>query len=328
MAHPESNPDHVLVHTIDGTAGSGKGTVANSLWEQGIPVLDTGKGYRAATEFWYRLQGEYGLDRDDPEAVERRLYSFRDPLSQSNAARNFALLLPNKVRFGVEGVSIEGETIPREQESEILYDERVSRIISFIAQLRPVRQFCKDISAQFVNDAITNGETEIGIDGRAERQEIIQHFQKGDIDTTSARLALPGFFEAEPHEAARRILARDSNYTYETLSPDDEAVKTRAAIVQARNEGDSDPNGAEPMRYTDNHFQAWHDHPDSETIEHVVGTEPDGSGTRSVRFDTTHHDQKEVIREYERWRGAVNERLGHPLGKLAIVSYAQHPPVK
>lgn len=328
MARPESNPDHVLVHTIDGTAGSGKGTVANSLREQGISVLDTGKGYRAATEFWYRLQEEHGLDRDDPEAIERRLYSFRDPLSQSNAARNFALLLPNKVHFGVEGVSIEGETIPQEQESEILYDERVSRVISFIAQLRPVRQFCKDISAQFINDATANGETEIGIDGRAERQEIIQHFQKGNIDTASARLALPGFFEVEPREAARRILARDTDRKYEELSPNDADVKTRAAIVQARNEGDSDPDGAEPMRYTTEYLQAWHDQPDSETIERVLGTEPDGSGARSVYFDTTRYGQKEVIAEYERWREAVNDCLRHPIGRLAVVSYSRHSPAK
>lgn len=327
MARHESSGEPVLVHTIDGTAGSGKGTVANSLREQGIPVLDTGKGYRAATEFWYRLQEEHGLDRDDPEAVERRLYSFRDPLSQSNAARNFALLLPNKVHFGVEGVSIEGGTIPQEQESEILYDERVSRIISFIAQLRPVRQFCKDISAQFVNDATANGETEVGIDGRAERQEIIQHFQKGDIDTASARLALPGFFEAESREAARRILARDTNRKYEELSPNDEVVITRAAIVQARNEGDSDPDGAEPMRYTDNYFQAWHNQPDGDTIDRVIGTEPDGSGARSVRFDTTYHNQKEVIAEYENWRGAINDRLRCPIGKLAV-SYSRHTPAR
>lgn len=317
MTRHESSGAPVFVHTIDGTAGSGKGTVANSLREQGISVLDTGKGYRAATEFWYRLQEDSGLDCSDQEAVERRLYSFRAPFSRPDTIHRFTSRLSNEVRFGVDGVSIGGETIPEEQESEILYAERISHIISFIAQLQPVRKFCKGISAQFVNDAIANGEAEVGLDGRAERQEIIQQFQIGEISTGSARLALPAFFEAESREAARRILARDTDRKYEELSPNDEVVKTRAAIVQARNEGDSDPNGAEPMGYTIDHFFAWHDYPAAVT-DRVIGNREDGSDARSVRFDTTDYSPEEVLSKYEEWRTAINDRVRRSAGIFAV----------
>lgn len=319
----EFNGESVFVHTIDGTAGSGKGTVANHLREQGIPVLDTGQGFRAVTELWYQLQEEDGLEREDSEAVDSRLRPFRDPLSRSHADEHFASLLPDNVYFDVDGVYIGGEKITEKQKSEVLYNERVDRIISTIAQLPLVRSFCRDISLQFIQGAIEAGEPEVGVDGRTGRQEVVRYLQQGDIDTRSARLALPAFFEAAPKEAARRVLARDGLRSYGELSPDDEEVKQRAVIVHRRNKGDSNPNATEPMGCTSKYVIAGRNQPDAETIDCVIGNNLDGSEAQSVHFNTTRRSREEMIKEYESWRLAINERLRQPLGRAALAGYSR-----
>lgn len=297
----------VLVHTADGTAGSGKGTIGSQL--EGVPVLDTGQGYRAVFEFWLRYQEgrSQGFDRNDEEKVVDTAENFaKDKLGIGH----FAGLLKENVYFGIDGLAIDQDNILGDQVREVLYAD-VMKNIPLIARIHAIREFCGGILVRFVREAAENGVGEVYLDGRTNRQVMISSFQCGDIPTSVARLALPAYFYACPKEAARRTLSRDTGRDYATLRRDDGEVLKEADKLRRRNHMDTDEANVDPMRITEGYLWAWQHDPNRFTVKKVIGSLPDGSESRNVLFDTTDHPVAETFKEYNRWRENIVDYLRH-----------------
>ncbi len=298
----------VLVHTGDGPAGSGKGTVGRHLAEKGVPVLDTGQGYRAVTEHWLRLQeeSEYRFDRNDKEMVNAWMGEFVDDLDKLS---DFATSLPEQVRFGVDGLYIGDDRIDPSELSKVLYSDSIAESISFIARVGAIRKFCGSISVRFVRDAVANDAEEVYLDGRTERQVMVRSFQSRELSRRFARLALPAFFSVDDTEAAHRLLSRDKDIEYRSLPDDDPLVEDRKRMARERNQRDSDPENVDPMRITSVHYDALTDEPTRDAIAGVLGVYQDGSDSRHVLFDTTDSTVEESRGRYEAWRSAVVDFL-------------------
>lgn len=296
----------LLVHTADGTAGSGKGTVGSQL--EGVPVLDTGQGYRAVFEFWLRCQEDssQGFDRSDEERVENRVSVFA---ADEEKVEKFAGLLEENVHFGVEGLAIGQDSIEADRIRQVLNADVVNRNVSLIARKQAVRDFCGGISVRFVREAVEREYSEVYLDGRTERQVMIRAFQGGELSTEIARLALPAYFYARPKEAARRTLSRDTGRDYASLCYDDDEVVKEADKLRRRNQRDSDKANVDPMRITQGYLWAWRHDPDSFTVQTVLGSSRDGSESRNVLLDTTDCSITETFKEYNRWRVKIVEYL-------------------
>ncbi|MEX0749066.1 MAG: hypothetical protein WD467_01755 [Candidatus Saccharimonadales bacterium] len=304
-------PHEVLVHTGDGTGGSGKGTIGSWLSKQGVPHLDTGQGYRAVTEYWLRVQAEAdaNFDRSDTERLRQQARAFTE--DEEHLAQ-FADSLSRTVAFGVEGVRIDTDHIPLANIPQVLYHDAINDVISFLARKEAVRSFCGNISVRFVLDAAERELDSVYLDGRSERNVMIRGLRQNLRLRQQARLGLPAFFKVDVVEAAHRTLSRDKDIPYRTLSNDDPIVRTRARSLSERNARDSDSsNHADPMALTKDHLVAWSTETDARLwhgkVELVVGRQPDGSDSRHVLFDTNGRTVEETRAEYGRWVEGVSQ---------------------
>lgn len=295
----------VLVHTGDGSAGSGKGTIGSWHSEHSVPHLDTGQGYRAVTEHWLRTQEEADrqFDRTDTERVREVARRFT---SDENKLALFTDMLNRRVAFGVEGVRIDQDRITPEEVPTVLYQDAINNVISFLARKESVRRFCGSISIKFVLDAAHKEKEAVYLDGRNERNVIVKGLKNNEQLRRMAHLGLAAFFRVDTIEAAHRTLSRDQGITYRSLADGNPAVLARAKSLEERNYRDSDSTQhADPMRLTSLHLVAWKDVPSPEAVDEAIGVEPDGSDSRHVLFDTTGRTKEETQEEYEWWLDGV-----------------------
>ena len=297
----------VLIHTLDGIAGAGKGTVAPD-------ALDTGQIYRAATELFLRTDS---VNRE--LGKEHLAYATETILEDERRLAEFAVRVRENVVVAEDGLYLEDEKLEPQTAHRLLYADPINNAISVIASKPEIRAHCDDLSVQFVERAREAGVDHVYLDGRAEAQAVKRALETGRLRVDVGRLALTAFLTVEEVEAAHRTLHRDSqgHIPYRTLRRGDETLEERIGSITSRNRRDS-TREIDPVVPTKIHYDAWKDVRDDSALDGVIGGGQVGGELRHVRFDTTYSTPAETIEMFELWREAITERIRQPLGATIV----------
>jgi len=193
---------------IDGPAASGKSTTARAVADAlGFQHIDTGALYRAVTLL--------ALERPEPPVRWRA-----EDLVASLSARGLSLVREAGTR--TLGVAVQGTSV-----AESLRSEAVTREVSRVAAMGPVRDFVN----RLIRDAVPDGG--VVLDGR-------------DIGTAVFPDAeVKVFLVAEPDERARRRLAEHGR------APDLKSVRAEAESLVRRDARDASRDVAPLARAPD-----------------------------------------------------------------------------
>ena len=203
-----SEPIRPLIVTIDGPAGSGKSSVAQSLADRlGLSVLDTGAMYRTAALACLRE----GVDPSDGPAIADLLDRFRIEIDFNHA--------PPEVRLGGTAVG------------DAIRSTEVESIVSTVAAQPEVRTAM--VKAQ---RSVARSHPRIVTEGRDQGSVVfpkaaVRFFLTASAETRAARrqaqLEAEGRHE-DPNQVLKRIRERDR---LDESRPDAPLVKPDGAIV-------------------------------------------------------------------------------------------------